>query len=244
MLHSTNKLLISYPEHPQLQPTYVNMSELATMAAMKLGANGSQQQQQPSMPQLQLNSPVLSTASSLISTDSSATNHQSSPDVSSSATSTSTATPVNSAPETNHNSPLTPVVSHDYDSGFSLDSAKTMSPENDFKISGSVIEKASLFEKLEQKQYKMSTAAALPPASSSLMGTAPPTPSTSSAGPLNRSESLYGRRNEEIYKACGTMDRDTGKSIGAVNWKECVCPLLLPTRIGCVCVRGQQRRVM
>lgn len=191
--------LIYLAELPQLQPTYVNMSELATMAAMKLQLPGSsattamapsnQQQPQP------LNSPVLSTASSITTNDSSAaTHHPSSPDVSSSTS--QAATPMNSAPETNHNSPTTPVVSHEYDSGFSMDS-KTMSPENDAKCTGSVIEKASLFERLDNKKA----------ASPSVVGGAvTPTPSTTGMSPMNRSESLYGRRNEEIYRACGTLD--------------------------------------
>lgn len=184
-----------YAEHPQLQPTYVNMSELATMAAMKMQLPGVSSSQQPPPPPPQLNSPVLSTASSSITNDSSAaTHHPSSPDNVSSSTSQA-ATPMNSAPETNHNSPTTPVVSHDYDSGFSMDS-KTMSPENDTKCTGSVIEKASLFERLEGKKT------ASPPVGSG--GATTPTPSMMS--PLNRSESLYGRRNEEIYRACGTLD--------------------------------------
>lgn len=188
----TNKLnhLFYLTEHPQLQPTYVNMSELATMAAMKMQLPGNSSflnQQQ------QLNSPVLSTASSITNDSSAATYHPSSPDVSSSTS--QAATPMNSAPETNHNSPTTPVVSHDYDSGFSMDS-KTMSPENDTKCSGSVIEKASLFERLDNKK------AASPPVG----GATTPTPNMAGMSPLNRSESLYGRRNEEIYRACGTLD--------------------------------------
>lgn len=147
--------------------------------------------------QQQLSSPVLSTASSLISTDSStaAAHHQSSSDVSlAAATASSGATPVNSAPVTNHNSPSTPVVSHEYDSGFSMDS-KTISPENDYKCTGSVHEKASLFERMDYMQQTPSSATTAPPPLASAM---------------NRSESLYGRRNEEIYKACGTLDAGGG----------------------------------
>lgn len=143
-----------------------------------------------------LNSPVHSTASSITNDSSAATHHPSSPDVS--ASTSQAATPMNSAPETNHNSPTTPVVSHDYDSGFSMDS-KTMSPENDMKSSGSVIEKASLFERLDNKK------SAGPPAG----GTTTPNPTMVGTSPLNRSESLYGRRNEEIYRACGTLDSGT-----------------------------------
>lgn len=162
------------------------------MAAMKIQSpvTAASSVAAPVAPQPQLHSPVLSTASSITNDSSAATHHPSSPDVSSTgATSSNAATPVNSAPETNHNSPTTPLVSHDYDSGFSMDS-KTISPENDSKSSGSVIEKASLFERLEIKK------------------SASPTVASQGSGmcPLNRSESLYGRRNEEIYRACGTLD--------------------------------------
>lgn len=155
--------------------------------------------------QQQLHSPVLSTASSITNDSSAATRHPSSPDASSES---AAATPMNSAPETNHNSPTTPVVSHEYDSGFSMDS-KTMSPENgDTKCSGSVIEKASLFERLECKK------SASPP-----VGATPVT----GMSPMNRSESLYGRRNEEIYRACGTLDSGTWSDwvdviLQLVNW--------------------------
>lgn len=176
------------------------------MAAMKMqlpGNSSSSNQQQPQ--QQQLNSPVLSTASSITNDSSTATHHPSSPDVSSSTS--QNATPMNSAPETNHNSPTTPVVSHDYDSGFSMDS-KTMSPENDTKCSGSVIEKASLFERLECKK------AASPPVGGGAITPTPP--SMAGLSPMNRSESLYGRRNEEIYRACGTLDSGMC-SVGSVN---------------------------
>ncbi|XP_058836265.1 GATA zinc finger domain-containing protein 7 isoform X3 [Topomyia yanbarensis] len=103
-------------EHPQLQPTYVNMTELASMAASKVTNNnnnnnatnqppfavqtlvqpqtiGYQQLQQP-------NSPVLSSASSLISPDSCATNAISSPDVSACSTQTPQNTPQTGSPQT------------------------------------------------------------------------------------------------------------------------------------------------
>lgn len=99
------------------------MSELASMAASKITNNTSiqhqlqqslqlhqQQQQQPSQyiqhNQPAISSPVLSIASSLISSDSSATNHQSSPDIS---TGTCTSTPQNHSPQTNDSLPQTPL---------------------------------------------------------------------------------------------------------------------------------------
>ncbi|XP_058054183.1 serine-rich adhesin for platelets [Anopheles bellator] len=112
-------------EHPQLQPTYVNMTELASMAASKTTNNGInnnngggtsatvtanqqhvqqqqnahvyQQQQQLQQP----NSPVLSSASSLISPDSTnATNPISSPDASACSTQTPQNTPQTGSPGT------------------------------------------------------------------------------------------------------------------------------------------------
>ncbi|KAL7034819.1 hypothetical protein ACKWTF_008113 [Chironomus riparius] len=90
-------------EHPAIsQPTYVNMSELASMAAYKntntisnniITSNPTTSTTPPVS--VQPNSPVLSSASSLVSPDSSATNPISSPDVQ---------TPQNT-PQTN--SPLT-----------------------------------------------------------------------------------------------------------------------------------------
>lgn len=85
-----------------VQPTYVNMTELATMAANKITNNVTQQQAQP------LHSPVLSStsASSLVSPDSSATNpisSISSPVEGSLAYSLQTpqnVTPLNSTPQT------------------------------------------------------------------------------------------------------------------------------------------------
>lgn len=93
-------------EHPAIsQPTYVNMSELASMAAYKntntisnniITSNPTTSTTPPVS--AQPNSPVLSSASSLVSPDSSATNPISSPDVQ---------TPQNT-PQTH--SPLTTVI--------------------------------------------------------------------------------------------------------------------------------------
>ncbi|XP_053689789.1 uncharacterized protein LOC128738569 isoform X3 [Sabethes cyaneus] len=102
-------------EHPQLQPTYVNMTELASMAATKVtnNHNNNATNQSPSSAQTPLqpqavgyqqlqqpNSPVLSSASSLISPDSCATNAVSSPDVSACSTQTPHNTPQTGSPET------------------------------------------------------------------------------------------------------------------------------------------------
>ncbi|XP_058463584.1 putative uncharacterized protein DDB_G0289263 isoform X3 [Malaya genurostris] len=103
-------------EHPQLQPTYVNMTELASMAASKVTNNNHNNNttnqspsviQTPIQPQTigyqqlqQPNSPVLSSASSLISPDSCATNAISSPDVSACSTQTPQNTPQTESPQT------------------------------------------------------------------------------------------------------------------------------------------------
>ncbi|XP_055528920.1 uncharacterized protein LOC129720969 isoform X2 [Wyeomyia smithii] len=102
-------------EHPQLQPTYVNMTELASMAATKVTNNHNNNAtnqplssvQTPVQPQAigyqqlqQPNSPVLSSASSLISPDSCATNAISSPDVSACSAQTPQNTPQTGSPQT------------------------------------------------------------------------------------------------------------------------------------------------
>ncbi len=179
------------------------MSELASMAASKITNNSANQQQQQSLPlqqhqqqtsqqqQQQINSPVLSIASSLVSSDSSATNH--SPDVS-----TDTATPQNHSPQTNESLPQTPTVIGSQIGGSGDDYTDSVttndhtnnetSGDNDFKSIGSVLEKLSLFERLEQKQILNNNVA----------------PSSV------RVEGIFNRKNEEIYKAVGLADKDAG----------------------------------
>lgn len=179
------------------------MSELASMAASKITNNSVNQQQtlplqqhhQQTSQQQQINSPVLSIASSLVSSDSSATNHQSSPDVS-----TDTTTPQNYSPQTNESLPQTPTVmgsqisssgdDNNSDSVTTNDHTnnETTSADNDFKSIGSVLEKLSLFERLEQKQILNNNVA----------------PSSA------RVEGIFNRKNEEIYKAVGSADKDAG----------------------------------
>lgn len=177
------------------------MSELASMAASKITNNSANQHQslplqqhQQQTSQQQMNSPVLSIASSLVSSDSSATNHHSSPDVS-----TDTATPQNYSPQTNESLPQTPTVigsqiggsvdEHYSDSVTTNDHTNNeISGDNDFKSIGSVLEKLSLFERLEQKQILNNNVA----------------PSSI------RVEGIFNRKNEEIYKAVGLADKDAG----------------------------------
>lgn len=61
--------------------------------------------------------------------------------------------------------------------------------DNDFKSIGSVLEKLSLFERLEQKQILNNNVT--PPSSV-------------------RVEGIFNRKNEEIYKAVGLADKDAG----------------------------------
>lgn len=63
------------------------------------------------------------------------------------------------------------------------------SADNDFKSIGSVLEKLSLFERLEQKQILNNNVA----------------PSSTI-----RVEGIFNRKNEEIYKAVGLVDKDAG----------------------------------
>lgn len=165
------------------------------------------QQQQQYQP---INSPVLSIASSLVSSDSSATNHRSSPDISA-----DTTTPQIYSPNTNETQPNTPLSS----AAASItaltaavennsDTTNPPSPENDFKSIGSVLEKLSMFEKI---QNNIALAATTPLLTPSLMGgTVSAAGCGLSAATVSKVESILNRKNEEIYKAIGSADRDPG----------------------------------
>ncbi|XP_021699707.1 uncharacterized protein LOC5575624 isoform X8 [Aedes aegypti] len=216
-------------EHPQLQPTYVNMTELASMAASKNTNNNNQTAtnqpqssaqtpvQQPQLmgyqPLQQPNSPVLSSASSLISPDSSATNAISSPDVSACSTQTPQNTPQTGSPQTpiySSSSVIVPTISAnncaDENDGGGMSTANgdgsgpllavvdgTANPENAvaggnenkdiLKCTGSVLEKTSMFEQQINNNQNAPT----------------------------RSEPIYGRKGEDIYKTTGLLaEREAG----------------------------------
>ncbi|EAT35924.1 AAEL011955-PA [Aedes aegypti] len=252
-------------EHPQLQPTYVNMTELASMAASKNTNNNNQTAtnqpqssaqtpvQQPQLmgyqPPQQPNSPVLSSASSLISPDSSATNAISSPDVSACSTQTPQNTPQTGSPQTpiySSSSVIVPTISAnncaDENDGGGMSTANgdgsgpllavvdgTANPENAvaggnesnndsnklpssstttsdldnnqtsqsntnhqsqstadkdiLKCTGSVLEKTSMFEQQINNNQNAPT----------------------------RSEPIYGRKGEDIYKTTGLLaEREAG----------------------------------
>lgn len=189
------------------------MSELASMAANKTTNNSS------STPAQSANSPVLSTTSSLVSPDSSATNPISSPEAQ---------TPQNT-PQTNSPPLTTAIVGDTPDEGSAsttptnqtsssalvdasgtlennnipktlTDETKCDSPLIDTKSSGSVHEKASMFErKLSEEQQSTQASAPLHhhlPNPLSLLNnsTLNLTPQT-----VARLESIYGKKTEEIY---------------------------------------------
>lgn len=167
-----------------------------------------QQQQQQYQP---INSPVLSIASSLVSSDSSATNHRSSPDISA-----DTTTPQIYSPNTNETQPNTPLSS----AAASItaltaavennsDTTNPPSPENDFKSIGSVLEKLSMFEKI-QNNIAMAVTTPLPTPSPLGGGTVSAAGCGLSAATVSKVESILNRKNEEIYKAIGSADKDPG----------------------------------
>lgn len=237
-------------EHPAIsQPTYVNMSELASMVALKNtninNSNNIIATTSSSSTAAQPNSPALSSTSSLVSVspDSSATNPISSPEaqtpqntpqtnsplltavvagnnnidenISASTTPTNQIAPVDtstsSVPLDNNFSPKT--LANDLTAA-AADLTKCDSPPIDTKSTGSVLDKASMFEKkLEEQQAQ----AALQPATthhhhpiSLLNSTLNLTPAT-----VARLESIYGKKTEEIYNKTSsttTLDRvDTGQ---------------------------------
>lgn len=195
------------------------MSELASMAANKVTNNNASTTNTSSSPAQNANSPVLSSTSSLVSPDSSATNPISSPEAQ-----TPQNTPQNNSPLTtailgdttdNVSASTTPTnqiitTSALVDaSGTSLDNnniPKTLtenkcdSPLIDTKSSGSVHEKASMFErKLSEEQQSNQATAPLQhhhPNPLSLLNnsTLNLTPAT-----VARLESIYGKKTEEIY---------------------------------------------
>lgn len=259
-------------EHPAIsQPTYVNMSELASMAAYKntnniITSNPTTSTTPPvSIPQ-QPNSPVLSTTSSLVSPDSSATNPISSPDVQTPQNTPQTNSPLTtvtstnnnndddkekhhstSTTPTNQNAPVNNSNNNTTSSLSTLDNnisiietitttmstmsiiaastsvaelTKCESPLIDTKSSGSVLDKASMFEKkLEEQQTQINATAATQQQSSHhpislINSTLNLTPAT-----VARLESIYGKKTEEIYnKTAGLLEKvDTGQLFPSIH---------------------------
>lgn len=194
------------------------MSELASMAANK-NTNNTSTTNTSSSPAQNANSPVLSSTSSLVSPDSSATNPISSPEAQTPQNTPQTNSLLTaailgditdnvSASTTPTNQIITTSALVDA-SGTSLDNnnipktltdTKCDSPLIDTKSSGSVHEKASMFErKLSEEQQSVQASAPLQhhhPNPLSLLNnsTLNLTPAT-----VARLESIYGKKTEEIY---------------------------------------------
>ncbi|CRK98238.1 CLUMA_CG011600, isoform B, partial [Clunio marinus] len=218
-------------EHPTLnQPTYVNMTELASMAAYK-NTNSSNNNNNiitttttasTTQSFAQSNSPALSSTSSLVSPDSSATNPISSPEGSQTPQNTpltnsplmiqSVDAPTTNVDDSNHDDLSTPtnqapvVNVNDNNSKFTCETLQTRdSPPIDVKSLGSVLDKASMFEKKLEEQHPQTSAPTHHPITLPINNTLNLTPAT-----VARLESIYGKKTEEIYnKTAGLLlDRD------------------------------------
>lgn len=173
----------------QGHPTYVNMSELALMANTK---NMSQHHPVTTVGQNAggITSPVLSTTSSIISSDSSATNQPSTSPDGSGDTDTPVADPVINFKQESEQFDKTPTATSDFyptsRKPTSSDQTDHYATKEEVRGNGSVFDKKSMFEKLEQQQHQIN----------SLLG---------------RSDHLANRKAEEIYKATGTLNDTKGK---------------------------------
>jgi hypothetical protein len=221
-----------FTEHPAInQPTYVNMTELASMAAYKntnsCTTNNQNTTTTMTTSMAQPNSPAMSSTSSLVSPDSSATNPISSPEGAQTpqnmpqnttssplmvhtlvakvddanhddSLSTST-TPTNQAPVVNSNDNNSKIA---HDTSLSCDS-----PPIDTKSTGSVLDKASMFEKKLEEQQPLAAMPTHHPITLPINSSLNLTPAT-----VARLESIYGKKTEEIYnKTAGLLDRvDSG----------------------------------
>jgi hypothetical protein len=195
------------------------MSELASMAANKATnnvTNVTTSTSTSSSPAQQANSPVLSSTSSLVSPDSSATNPISSPEAQTPQNTPQTNSPLNVANVTDIADDVTPTnqiiptsalvdalgTSSSLDNNNipkSISDATTCdSPLIDTKSTGSVHEKASMFErKLSEEQQSAQPNAPVhhhPNPLSLLNSALNLTPAT-----VARLESIYGKKTEEIY---------------------------------------------
>lgn len=200
------------------------MSELASMAANKTTnnvTNVTTSTSTSSSPAQQANSPVLSSTSSLVSPDSSATNPISSPEAqtpqntpqtNSPLTITNVADIADDVTPTNQIIPTSALVdalgttsssssldNNNIAKSLADDATKCDSPLIDTKSSGSVHEKASMFErKLSEEQQSAQPTAPVHhhPNPLSLLNNSALnlTPAT-----VARLESIYGKKTEEIY---------------------------------------------
>lgn len=193
------------------------MTELASMAAYKNTNNSNSCTNNTitsttTQSLAQPNSPALSSTSSLVSPDSSATNPISSPE----GAQTPQNNPLTSSPLMVQSNTIT-VDSDDLSTSttptnqapIAIDNNK-FEPANrdspiDVKSCGSVLDKASMFEKKLEEQQPQAAATAHHPITLPINNTLNLTPAT-----VARLESIYGKKTEEIYnKAAGLLaDRD------------------------------------
>jgi len=189
------------------------MTELASMAAYKNTNNSCTNNQVSTQSLVQSNSPALSSTSSLVSPDSSATNAASSPE----GAQTPQNTPLTNSPlmvqslnvdDTNQDdiststTPTNPApIVNSNDNKFDT-SMSCSSPPIDTKSLGSVLDKASMFEKKQlEDQQPQSSALTHHPITLPINNTLNLTPAT-----VARLESIYGRKTEELYnKAAGLL---------------------------------------
>lgn len=198
------------------------MTELATMAAYKNTNNSCTNNTitttTSSTPALvQPNSPALSSTSSLVSPDSSATNPTSSPE----GAQTPQNTPLNNSPlmvqgvvlcvddmiDDSLSTSTTPtnqppaVDAKENDSVFITDASQNRdSPVVDVKSCGSVLDKASMFEKKLEEQQPLANAPTHHSITLPINNTLNLTPAT-----VARLESIYGKKTEEIYNKAASL---------------------------------------
>jgi hypothetical protein len=207
------------------------MTELASMAAYKNTnnscTNNTITSTSTTQSLVQPNSPALSSTSSLVSPDSSATNPISSPEGAqtpqntplnssplmvqsgSTATTTTTAASLTVNNDTNYDDLSTPtnqapVVNPNDNKITETTSHSCSSPPIDVKSLGSVLDKASMFEKKQLEEQQPQASALTHPITLPINNTLNLTPAT-----VARLESIYGKKTEEIYnKTVGLLDRD------------------------------------
>lgn len=216
-------------DHPIIQPTYVNMSELATMAALKISNSINQHYQQqyqeqltppPQNPPVQFPVGTSTVSPSTTATTTNSSNADCSPDGASDTLSQQTMSPTTATHTPTNNSRSSRQTSMDgANDDMPIDSYQTLSSstsatasmhstnsnniqsqslnngddDDEFKHTGSVLEKLSLFERLEQRQ-----AAAM-----SALNAATITNSASAAA-------AAPRRTDEPVKPIRSFDKDPG----------------------------------
>lgn len=184
------------------------MTELASMAAYKNTNNSSTNNTSTSTTAqypAQLNSPARSSTSSLVSPDSSATNPISSPE----GAQTPQNDPLTSSPvmihakidDSMHDDLSTPTnQAPAVDNNSKSTTEQSDSPIIDTKSSGSVLDKASMFEKKLEEQQPLASVPTHHPITLPINNTLNLTPAT-----VARLESIYGKKTEEIYNKTASL---------------------------------------